>query len=127
MDLSEVGGLEPDYSFYINNWQLVMGKDRLDWTRDPPPDLAVEIDVTHYTDINDYLPYKVPEVWIYKRKKLMIYNLEGNHYNLVSGSRYFSNLDVSVIVAESLELARQRSSSVAMGILRRRFPRSSNL
>jgi len=30
---------------------------------DLPPDLVIEIDVTH-TDANDYLLYGVPEVWV---------------------------------------------------------------
>ncbi|MEB3340897.1 Uma2 family endonuclease [Okeania sp.] len=68
IDLAEVGGIEPDYSFYIHNWQVALGKDRIDWSRETPPDLALEIDVTSYTDVNDYLPYKIPEVWIYIKK-----------------------------------------------------------
>jgi Uma2 family endonuclease len=122
MDLLEIGGLEPDYSFYIDHWEAAVGKDRIDWSTEPPPDLALEIDVTNYTDVNDYLPYRVPEVWIYKKNKLMIYVLETNSYTLVSNSRYFPNLHVHEMVAEYLELARQSSSSVAMGILRGRFP-----
>jgi Uma2 family endonuclease len=44
-----------------------------DWGVDPSPDLVIEIDVTSYTDINDYLPYKVPEVWLFKKGELLIY------------------------------------------------------
>ena len=122
MDLPERSGIEPDYSFYINNWQKVIGKDKIDWCNEPPPDLVLEIDVTSYTNVNDYLPYRVPEVWIYKKNKLMIYSLESDSYTLVSTSRYFPNLNVVEIVAEYLELAKQESSSVAMSILRKRFP-----
>ena len=46
LDLPEVSGIEPDYCFYIDNWQAVVGKDRIDWQQDPPPDLVIEIDVT---------------------------------------------------------------------------------
>ena len=84
--------------------------------------MALEIDFTSYTDVNDYLPYRVPEVWIYKKDKLMIYSLETNSYTLVSESCYFPNLNVEKIVAEYLQIARQESSSVAMSILRRNFP-----
>lgn len=125
MDLSEISGLEPDYSFYINNWEVAVGKDRIDWSTEPPPDLALEIDVTNYTDVNDYLPYRVPEVWIYKKNQLLIYRLETDSYTLVATSRYFPNLNVEEIVTEYLELARQHSSSVAMSTLRGRFPSSS--
>ena len=63
MELPEESGIEPDYCFYIDNWEAVSGKERIDWRVDPPPDLVLEIDVTSYSDVNDYLPYRVPEIW----------------------------------------------------------------
>jgi Uma2 family endonuclease len=122
MDLPAISGIEPDYSFYIDNWEVGMGRDRIDWETEPPPDLALEIDVTSYTDVNDYLVYGVPEVWIYKKNQLLIYTLEENSYTLVTKSRYFPNLNILEIVAEYLELAQQNSSSVAMRMLRQKFP-----
>lgn len=122
MDLPEISGIEPDYSFYIDNWQQAVGKDRIDWNSEPPPDLVLEIDVTSYTNVNDYLPYQVPEVWIYKKNQLMIYTLTGNSYNLTSQSRYFPDLNLDDIVAEYLQQAKQDSSSVAIKNLRRTFP-----
>ncbi|MEQ8755744.1 MAG: hypothetical protein RID09_19810 [Coleofasciculus sp. G1-WW12-02] len=41
-----------------------MGKRRIDWCHDPRPDLAIECDVTSFTNIDDYLPDRVREVWI---------------------------------------------------------------
>ncbi|MBD3560615.1 Uma2 family endonuclease, partial [Planktothrix sp. FACHB-1355] len=38
-------GLEPDECFYIQNASAVMGKAEIDLTRDPPPDLAIEIEI----------------------------------------------------------------------------------
>ena len=64
MTLPEESGIEPDYCFYIDNWQAVSGKKRIDWQNDPPPDLVIEIDVTSYSDVQDYLPYRLPEVWL---------------------------------------------------------------
>ena len=45
--------VEPDACFYIKNYQAVLGKDRLDLSIDPAPDLAIEIDITKvfYFDI----------------------------------------------------------------------------
>jgi hypothetical protein len=34
----------PDDCFYIQNYQVMIGKQRLDLTVDPVPDLAIEID-----------------------------------------------------------------------------------
>ena len=39
-------GIEPDQCFYIQNESKIRGKKRLDLQKDPPPDLALEIDVT---------------------------------------------------------------------------------
>ena len=30
MELPEEGGIEPNYCFYIDNWQVAVGKDRID-------------------------------------------------------------------------------------------------
>ncbi len=122
MNLPEISGIEPDYSFYITNWQVTMGKDRLDWTKEPAPDLVLEIDVTSYTNVNDYLPYKVPEVWIYKNDQLLIYRFETDSYSLVSDSIYFPNFNLSQLIAEYFELANQNSSSVVTNLFRKRFP-----
>ncbi len=42
-------GIEPDNCFYIENEAKIIGKDRLDLTVDPPPDLALEIDIISRT------------------------------------------------------------------------------
>ncbi|CCQ67715.1 Protein of unknown function DUF820 [Crocosphaera watsonii WH 0402] len=55
MQLPEESGIEPDYCFYINHWQEISGKERIDWRNDPPPDLVLEIDVTSYSEVMDYL------------------------------------------------------------------------
>ena len=40
-------GLEPDQCYYLGNLDRVRGLRRIDLSRDPPPDLAIEVDVTH--------------------------------------------------------------------------------
>ncbi|NJQ96934.1 MAG: Uma2 family endonuclease, partial [Hydrococcus sp. CSU_1_8] len=47
-------GIEPDDSFYIQNHKQMIGKDRIDLTIDPPPDLAIEIDLTTKTQLDGY-------------------------------------------------------------------------
>jgi Uma2 family endonuclease len=91
MSLPEVNGIEPDFCFYIENWRSVVGKSRIDWQNNPPPDLVIEVDVTSYTDINDYLPYKVPEVWLLKNKQLLVYRLQDENYIIIESS-YFPNV-----------------------------------
>ena len=89
MELPEVGGIEPDYCFYIDNWQAVVGKDRIDWQLDLPPDLVIEIDVTSFTSELDFLPYNVPEVWLFKNDRLTIYQLADGKYRVSENSRLF--------------------------------------
>ncbi|WP_026736057.1 Uma2 family endonuclease [Fischerella sp. PCC 9605] len=115
MNLPEVRGIEPDYCFYIENWATVVGKDRIDWQNDPPPDLAIEIDITSYTDINDYLPYRVPEVWLLKNNQLLVYRLESESY-VIAQSSYFPN--VSDIVQQCLQIASEQTTSEAIRWLR---------
>ncbi len=115
MSLPEVRGIEPDYCFYIENWAAVAGKDRIDWQNDPPPDLAIEIDVTSYTDINDYLPYQVPKIWLLKNNQLLVYRLQGSSYVLAESS-YFPN--VSEIMGQCLQIASEQTTSDAIRWLR---------
>ncbi len=73
-------GIEPDDCFYIENEAKVRGKERLDLTIDPPPDLALEIDVTSRTHTNIYASLGVGELWRFEKGKLQIYVLENNKY-----------------------------------------------
>jgi len=74
-------GSEPDNGYYIQNQPLVAGR-KVDLTRDPPPDLIVEVDITH-TDINKFALYAsmgVPEFWRYNGRILRIYQLQTGKY-----------------------------------------------
>ena len=37
MELPEKSGIEPDYCFYIDNWEAISGKNRIDWKIDILP------------------------------------------------------------------------------------------
>lgn len=58
-------GLEPDRCFWITNEPAVRGKRRIDLRVDPPPDLAIEVDVTSSSlnRMRIYAALGVPEVW----------------------------------------------------------------
>jgi len=74
-------GAEPDKGYYIQNEPAVRGK-KVDLSIDPPPDIIIEVDITH-TDINKkqlYQEMKVPEFWRFNGKKLTIYLLKQNQY-----------------------------------------------
>jgi Uma2 family endonuclease len=121
IELPEVGGIEPDYCFYIDNWQAVIGKDRIDWTIDPPPDLVIEIDVTSYTSADDYLPYNVPEYWSFKKGILNIYQLASGAYQLSETSRYFPDLSIATIISDCLQTSKEQGTGRAIARLRQQF------
>jgi Uma2 family endonuclease len=125
MTLPEESGIEPDYCFYIDNWQAVSGKKRIDWQQDPPPDLVIEIDVTSYSDVADYLPYRVPEVWLFKKQQLLIYQLQAEDYQLQTQSRYFPNFDLPQVIARCVQIAYDRNTSAAIRDLKQRLSNPS--
>jgi Uma2 family endonuclease len=114
MTIPKEGGIEPDYCFYIDNWQAAVGKDRINWQVDPPPDLVIEIDVSTYTSAEDYLAYRVPEVWLFKKSGLKIYLLQGETYQQQSFSRYFPGVDLPALIAHVLQIAAQQGSGAAL-------------
>jgi Uma2 family endonuclease len=86
-------GAEPDKAFYIQNHALVKGRD-VDFTQDPPPDLVVEVDITH-TDIQKnqfYSRLGVPEFWRFDGKYLKIYQLQDTDYVEVDRSPTFPQM-----------------------------------
>jgi len=121
MQLPEESGIEPDYCFYIDRWEAISGKERIDWRNDPPPDLVLEIDVTSYSDVTDYIPYRVPEVWLFRNKQLSIYQFQGDGYDLRSQSRYFPEANLSEAIGRCLQIAYQRNTSAAIRDLKQRL------
>jgi Uma2 family endonuclease len=125
MELPDESGIEPDYCFYIDHWQAVSGKERIDWATDPPPDLVLEIDVTSYSDVNDYLPYRVPEVWLFRKNQLLVYQLQGTEYLLRTQSRYFPDINLQDVIARCLQVAYDRNTSAAIRDLKQRLEKGA--
>jgi Uma2 family endonuclease len=90
-------GLEPDDCFYIKNRALIVGKKRINVPKDPPPDLAVEIDVTSRSvaRLPIYAALGVPEVWRYDGKTLECRLLRGGEYVRSEFSLAFPKLRVA--------------------------------
>ena len=107
-------GAEPDACFYIQNWQTLLGKERIDLATDPPPDLAIEVDLTSLTSLDIYQTLKVPELWIYRQGVLKIYVLESEGYNESVSSPTFPNVDVKNIFPSYIERAWSAGSSMAL-------------
>ncbi|MEL7502777.1 MAG: Uma2 family endonuclease [Cyanobacteria bacterium J06554_6] len=107
-------GAEPDACFYIQNWQTVLGKERIDLGQDPPTDLAIEMDLTSLTNLEIYQMLGVPELWIYRRASLMIYVLTAGGYENRETSPTFPNFDIRQIFPQFVERAWIAGSSTAI-------------
>ena len=114
-------GIEPDECFYIKNHKLMVGKDRIDLSVDPPPDLAIEVDVTSKTQIDAYVNLGVPELWIYVRGELKIYTLQSEQYQPVSSSPTFPRLQILELVAEVLAQSITIGRSPALRAFRKKI------
>lgn len=72
---------------------------------DPPPNLAIEIDVTSFTRIEDYIALAISEVWIYKTNKLHIYLFVNNKYVEADVSLIFSDFPIKEILTQYVSRA----------------------
>jgi len=110
-------GIEPDNCFYIANEAAVRGKDRLDLTIDPPPDLALEVDVTSRTYPNIYRNLGVPELWRFERGQLQINALQDGQYVVVP----FSSLAPTFPLHEMIPHTIQQSKAIGRNAAMRSF------
>ena len=113
--------VEADTCFYIKNYRAVIGKDKLNLTSDPPPDLAIEIDITNRTRLDNYLLLKVPELWRYTRKGLQIYLLQGDCYLESQTSPNFPGVPVRELIEVYTKQAQAEGRSKAIRALRSRI------
>lgn len=120
-------GLESDNCYWIANAPRLKGKRRLDLRTDPPPDLAIEVDVSHSSlnRMSIYAALGVPEVWRLTNAGLTFHILEEGAYQVRPDSLAFPMLasadftrflalldtaDDTTIVRQFREWVRQRIS-----------------
>jgi Uma2 family endonuclease len=99
---SQTQGLEPDQCFYIQNEAAIRGKKRIDLSVDPPPDLAIEIDVTSRTHPSIYEALGVPELWRFDQGRLQINVLQDGSYALVAESPNFLGFPLDEVLPRYL-------------------------
>ena len=90
--------IEPDTCFYIQNESIVRGKS-INLPADPPPDLVVESDYTN-SSLNKFAIYAalgVPEIWRYRNKSLLVYQLVDGNYEERENSLAFPFLPIAEI------------------------------
>jgi len=76
------GGLEADESYYIQNYSRIRGRE-VDLAVDPPPDLAIEIDLSppDVEKASVYARLGVPEIWRWREGRLVVLarQINGNY------------------------------------------------
>lgn len=106
--------IEPDQCFYIQNEAAVRGKKRLDLTVDPPPDLALEIDVTSRTHPDTYAALGVPELWRRSRGEISVYCLQDGDYVEVNASPTFPGWLLPVEISKYVQQSQVEGRNKAM-------------
>ncbi len=92
-------GLEPDDCYYIHQAERMAGQDIIDLATDPPPDLVVEVDITHPSldKFPIYASLRVPEVWRHDGDTLQVFRLRGEQYMQTPESGVFPWLPAEVL------------------------------
>jgi Uma2 family endonuclease len=92
-------GKEPDDCFYIHHADAVRGKEEIDLTTDPPPDLAVEVDISNpsVSRFPIYVSIGVPEIWLFDGQSTRFYRLAENDYLEIPASDLFPFLTPAVM------------------------------
>ncbi len=122
-------GIEPDQCFYIENYAVMIGKRRLDLTVDPPPDLAIEVDVTSKTGLDAYRSLGVPQLWRFEDGQLKISLLQNGQYQEASSSPHFPNFPIIDGISQFLERSQTEGRSQTLKAFRqwvREFVKAQN-
>jgi Uma2 family endonuclease len=118
----DIAGVEPDTCFYIQNADLVRDCTNMDLSIYPPPDLAIESDVTSKTALNAYESILVPEVWIYSNRKLTIHMLQGDRYIETDTSLVFPDLPITELIPSLVQQAIKLGTSRMLRSLKAQLP-----
>ncbi len=104
--------------FYVANAAAIIGKRKIDLRTDPPPDVTVEIGITHPSNrkLSSNEEMQVPEVWVYNEKQLRIFLLGDAGYNEFPHSQSFQML-TSDVLTQLLE----QSKTKGQGAVLRKF------
>lgn len=110
-------GVEPDKCFYIENEAAVRERDEHDSTIDPPPDLAIEVDVSSSSDVRMpiYADLGIGEIWRWKDDQLDVFTLNSmGQYILCNKSLALPGFPIP----EAADVLRRRLLSDETSLLR---------
>lgn len=122
-------GIEADDCFWIENAHRMQGKRRLNLRIDPPPDLAVEVDVTNSSldRFGIYAALRVPEIWRLASDLLTFHVLDDKGvYQLATRSRSFPGIQPGDLMT-FIKLARESDDITAVTRAFRQWVRERQL
>jgi Uma2 family endonuclease len=114
-------GLEPDECYYVAHAADVAGKNKLDLKVDPPPDLAIEVEISppDVARVPIYAALGVPEVWRYDARGLTpMRRVRSGMYVPAERSLAFPDLPMDRF-DKFVEIALSRGQSAGVRALRR--------
>jgi Uma2 family endonuclease len=119
-------GAEPDTCFYVENAKRIIGKGDIDLAKDPPPDIIVEVDVSHQSTskLSFYSAIGVPEIWRYDERQVRILHLVDGRYVEMPSSLTFPVLTDKVLT-DALEQSKSKGQSAALLTFRQWLKKSS--
>jgi Uma2 family endonuclease len=108
-------GSEPDTCFYVENAASVTGKRTIDLAAGPPPDIAVEVDISHnsFGKFPFYSDIGVPEIWRCDEEGVEIYHLIERRYVEAQASRSFRFITRETL-SEYLNQSKTRSRAAVL-------------
>jgi Uma2 family endonuclease len=110
--------VEADGCFYIQHERAVRGKDRIYLESDPPPDLAIEIDITSRTHFDNYEKLGIPELWRFDGKELHVFVLQQGIYQGSDVSLQFPQFEIKQLIPNYIEKAKTEGRNKAMKAFR---------
>ena len=113
-------GVEADACYYVQNAHRVRGKGKIDLENEPPPDIAVEIDITNEssTKFPIYAAVGVPEIWHYAPGVMRFFKLTGNSYSEIQESQFFDGL-IPTMLADALRHSQTEDQTSALQTFRK--------
>ena len=113
-------GLEPDECYWIQNEEKMRGKREFDVKIDPPPDLAVEVDISR-SSLNRmpiYAAFKIPEIWRFDGERLGVYRLHKGKYRENKRSAIFPFLPLEQMADFIRQMPEQDETSLLRSFVR---------
>jgi Uma2 family endonuclease len=110
-------GLEPDNCYYVRHERRMRRKTELDLAIDPPPDLAIEVEISRpaIDKMPIYVTFGVPELWRCDGETLQVFELVASgKYESRDGSVCFPRFPI----AQAVEILRKVHTASETALVR---------